>query len=518
MARQKDSQQHTSRAQRHKKDLYWKTDPDWYLWFQEKDDETFKEVPGYEGLYFISNYGRLVSFHFEEPREILPVIKNNLETVPLTIWSKKQEHTVKDLVYLCFEGPIPPDAEIIYRNGNPRDNYIHNLEPVEKEYIPPLQPAAPGKSLTAPGPKRENLVNRKEVLQFDVKGRYLMAYPSAKAAASAADTSLMAIQNCLDKKCNTAGGSQWYRGSDPLFADGIKDVKPVRPPAPKILQFSIVGKYVRKYNSANEAAKNTGLPAADIAGNLKGKRTEAGGFQFFYDSDPRFRFGIRDIAPLDPKRGAHPNAVAVLQFDFGGRFVAEHASLQVAGDAVGRHPSDISTCLRKIINSSGGFQWRYRDDPRFEDGITDIDPLENLGGHQRTAVVQFDLDGKFVKQFPNTTEAGQSVGVASRSINNAIQGITRSCRGFQWRYTSDPRFSGGITDIAPLKKRVKGTAKAVLKFDRNHNPVAEYPSLSAAAAANGVVLTTIKNHMKGRAPKNIEFYYQFKETNKEGKN
>ncbi len=71
--------------------LYWKKNPDWFLEFKEFKDEKFKPIDEYQGFYFISNYGKVVSFKRKLPGErrskmindFLAVSLNNSSLIPL---------------------------------------------------------------------------------------------------------------------------------------------------------------------------------------------------------------------------------------------------------------------------------------------------------------------------------------------------------------------------------------------------------------------------------------------------
>lgn len=53
-------------------------------------------------------------------------------------------------------------------------------------------------------------------------------------------------------------------------------------------------------------------------------------------------------------------------------------------------------------------------------------------------ILQFDLDGNFVKKHNSIKEAAESVGLKStNSINNVIRGLSKQSAGFRWEYERD---------------------------------------------------------------------------------
>lgn len=49
-------------------------------------------------------------------------------------------------------------------------------------------------------------------------------------------------------------------------------------------------------------------------------------------------------------------------------------------------------------------------------------------------VLQYDLDGNFIKEYPSVYRAGLETGVNSSNIYSTIRGEHRSCGGFLWRF------------------------------------------------------------------------------------
>lgn len=88
--------------------------------------EQWKSIPGYEGLYEVSNLGNVRS-----PRRIL-------RQQPISKWAKYQkvslfrDRTLKTfavhrLVMITFVGPRPDGMETCHNNGDPTDNRLANL-------------------------------------------------------------------------------------------------------------------------------------------------------------------------------------------------------------------------------------------------------------------------------------------------------------------------------------------------------------------------------------------------------
>lgn len=59
------------------------------------------------------------------------------------------------------------------------------------------------------------------------------------------------------------------------------------------------------------------------------------------------------------------------------------------------------------------------------------------GRYNARKVLQYDLDGNLIQEFPSASEAARSVNDASGNISRACRGLIKTVKGFQWRYKED---------------------------------------------------------------------------------
>lgn len=101
--------------------------------------ETWKDIPGYEGHYQVSDSGFVRSVDREVPtsdgkiKRLRGVLLRHGQTqqgyriVNLSLEGNTKMHTVHSLVMLAFVGPRPFDREICHGPGGIGDNAITNL-------------------------------------------------------------------------------------------------------------------------------------------------------------------------------------------------------------------------------------------------------------------------------------------------------------------------------------------------------------------------------------------------------
>ena len=101
------------------------------------NNETFKEVPGYNGKYFISKNGKIVSVLFNKIRELKPTRTNDgYLFVNLTDGVKPKHRFIHRLVMLTYvleTAEWPKDMVTDHINGIRDDNRLENLELVTNQ-------------------------------------------------------------------------------------------------------------------------------------------------------------------------------------------------------------------------------------------------------------------------------------------------------------------------------------------------------------------------------------------------
>ncbi len=103
-------------------------------------EEIWKDIPGYEGLYQVSNWGQVKSFKFGKERILKPILVGELRrqyfAVGLCKDGKNKRYKIHQLVAITFLGHTPNGLETVINHidNNPLNNNIDNLELVTIRY------------------------------------------------------------------------------------------------------------------------------------------------------------------------------------------------------------------------------------------------------------------------------------------------------------------------------------------------------------------------------------------------
>jgi hypothetical protein len=234
--------------------LYWRKHPDWFLKFIEFKDEKFKPIDEYQGFYFISNYGKVVSFKRKLPGERRAKMINDFLAVSLNHFGSTKLNYIHELVYTHFVGKIKPFHRIVHKDNNVTNNYYKNLKEVsiaellESKNINKSEdtssltnnqpekldkPEKPKKTTKVLKPKKRRRSRKTMgeldvgVLQFTREGKYVRQFTSIREAARELKIRPKSILACLKGESKIAAGFQWCYRADPNFDNGIFDIKPV---------------------------------------------------------------------------------------------------------------------------------------------------------------------------------------------------------------------------------------------------------------------------------------------------
>ena len=162
--------------------------------------EIWKDIPNYEGLYQVSNLGRVKSLpkkdgfvYLEKERILKPLIVNGRNRVVLCKNKKKKNYYIYQLVAKTFI-PNPNNYPIInHINGIPNDDAKDNLEWCTYKH----------NSIHA---VNNNLIKHYKIAQYSLNGELIKIYNSRHEIKNIDQSS---ITRCCNGKRKTAGGYKW---------------------------------------------------------------------------------------------------------------------------------------------------------------------------------------------------------------------------------------------------------------------------------------------------------------------
>jgi len=190
---------------------------------QKMEEEIWKDVPGYEGVYQASTLGQIRSMDMHIPirgglqlrrgRILKPIVNiDGYYTVMLCIYRKRKIWRVHKLVGITFI-PNPQGFKIInHKNEIKTDNRACNLEWCDTRYNINYG----DRTAKARAARKLNKRGFKPVVQMSMDGSLLNVYESVASAARLTGCHQGAISNCCIGRAKSSGNYRWR------FASGIE--------------------------------------------------------------------------------------------------------------------------------------------------------------------------------------------------------------------------------------------------------------------------------------------------------
>lgn len=195
------------------------------------EKEIWKDIIGYEGLYQVSNMGRVKSLEkkccrdnynrvIDEFIKKTQISKKGYINVSLTKNKNKKTFKVHRLVAQAFI-PNPNNyPQVNHLNEDKTDNRVENLEWCTQEqninYGVRNEKASKGISIALKGKKKSqehrdklSQVKSKPIVQIDKSGLIIGVYDSARQASKELGINRGNICGCCNGRYKSAGGYQW---------------------------------------------------------------------------------------------------------------------------------------------------------------------------------------------------------------------------------------------------------------------------------------------------------------------
>ena len=162
--------------------------------------EIWKEIPGYEGHYQASNFGRIRSLKRNKVRILKQGRRRGYYMVQLCLNNVAKNASVHRLVWSAFNGPIPEGLEINHKDEDKANNALLNLE-----LVTPSQNVNYGTRN-----KRVSEKMCKRIQMLDKNNNTLKTFNSLKEAAQFLNKKYYTnISCCLNGYSKSAYGYKW---------------------------------------------------------------------------------------------------------------------------------------------------------------------------------------------------------------------------------------------------------------------------------------------------------------------
>lgn len=120
-------------------------------------------------------------------------------------------------------------------------------------------------------------------------------------------------------------------------------------------------------------------------------------------------------------------SIKIKQYTEDGEFLKEWDSIADAARYYNTFDTCIIDCLKGHNKSSAGYVWRYSNDPNNL-------PIGQIETRKRKIILQYDLNGNFIKEWPSMAEIKRTLGFHPGHIPDVCKGRRNQAFGFIWKY------------------------------------------------------------------------------------
>ena len=176
-------------------------------------DEVWKDIPGYEGLYQVSNFGRVKSLpkihgrrYWKNERILkINIAKNGYAGVFLQKNKNIKRISIHRIVARVFLKNYDEKLQVNHKDGNKLNNNVDNLEMVTASE----NQIHSRKLGLQTSPKGANSPYAKRIMQFDKDNKFICEYKGIEATAKKLGIGISTLSLCLRGKRELAGGYKW---------------------------------------------------------------------------------------------------------------------------------------------------------------------------------------------------------------------------------------------------------------------------------------------------------------------
>lgn len=202
-----------------------------------------------------------------------------------------------------------------------------------------------------------------------------------------------------------------------------------------------------------------------------------------------------------------PNKKPVNQLDSNGVFIKQFPSAIDASIETGISFSHICSVCRGNRKCAGGYCWQYANDDDYDRSVGNKGNRTNHRPSNKRAICQYDMSGKFLKEYDSVHSAAKMLDVAPAHISGACNGKRNSAYGFFWGYSDG---SNRDLSASEVESRIStnSSEKKVSMYSLDGEFICEHESIKKASEFVGCSLTAISRALKSKSHKSCGYIWK----------
>lgn len=201
----------------------------------------------------------------------------------------------------------------------------------------------------------------------------------------------------------------------------------------------------------------------------------------------------------------------IVQLSLGGEYINTFVSAGEGAASLGKDSSSgIKRCCEKNkYKQAYGYIWVYKED--YDSDNVDWDYYFS-GLRRNKPVMQFDLEMNLIREWANTTEAGEE-GFNQSQITETCNGKYRTYKGYiwMWKYSPEIYLNAMEKRDHELKEKMNQKSKTIIQIDSNTNEELREYTRDEIIKNKDWVLHTIQACCNGHVKTAYGYKWRYKE-------
>lgn len=127
----------------------------------------------------------------------------------------------------------------------------------------------------------------------------------------------------------------------------------------------------------------------------------------------------------------NPFSRKVGQYNTNDDLIAEYNSVGEASRMTGISAHAIQKCAKGLQLSTAGYIWKYLSEAKCKM------PEGKHEAFNKKRIAQYGKDGTLIATYESIAEAAKTVGCDTSNIGRAARGVTKSSKGFKWKFLEE---------------------------------------------------------------------------------
>jgi hypothetical protein len=208
--------------------------------------------------------------------------------------------------------------------------------------------------------------------------------------------------------------------------------KNIRSLQKEVSQYSLSGKKMGTYQSLAQAQQATGISKGCISNVAKGKYIRAGKYLWRWGHEDTIN--VKEFLEARRKKNRERHGMKVTQYTLSGDRITRYPSVQDAQEATGAKGDAIRLVIRGKYKSAHGYFWKKGYGPEKINLTGYRWGRESTAVTQSKRIAQFSTGGKRIQTFDSIKDAAAALRVGSSSLSAACRGAQRTCMGYTWKF------------------------------------------------------------------------------------